>query len=146
MDREVRFYIEKILESLGYPPAASRVYAMLLLSEKPLTINELSKLTGLGKSTVSTSLRLLEHDGLVYYEKVGRSKIYTARSPFNQLLLFPTRILKEYVEPLMERLEGLSKGSDKYSKLLEELRQFAEISEEVIKVIQKFQSERRKAT
>ncbi len=139
MDREVRFYIEKILESLGYPPAASRIYATLLLSERSLTISELSRLTGLGKSTVSTSLRLLEHDGLVYYEKIGRSKVYTARSAFNRLLLFPTKILREYVEPLIDRIEALN--DPRYDDLLEDLRKFAKVSEEVIRIIRRFQDE-----
>ena len=49
------------------------------------------------------------------------------------------KILREYVEPLIERIEALR--DPRYEPLLNDLKRFARVSEEVIKVIQKFQSE-----
>jgi len=137
---EVYFYLEKILESMGYPPAAARVYVFLMVSGTPMSISELARRTGLGKSTVATSLKLLEHDGLVYSYKKGRAKIYRARSALNKVLFFPTRILKEYIEPLESLLEPYAEGDERIKTLLEEIEEFKKITSEIIKVIEAYQS------
>ncbi len=129
------FYVEKILESFGYPPASSRIYARLLFSERPKTITELAEETGLGKSTVSTSLRLLEHDGLVYSTKVGKKKLYYARSALNRLLLFPDRILKEYVVPLRKLLE---KNPEKNKNILKDVKEFEELARAILKLMEEY--------
>ncbi|WP_297464805.1 helix-turn-helix domain-containing protein [Thermococcus sp.] len=129
------FYVEKILESFGYPPAPARIYAQLLFSEKPKTITELARETGLGKSTVSTALRLLEHDGLVYSTKMGKKKLYHARSAFNRLLMFPERILKEYVVPLRKLLE---QNPNENEKILKDVREFEELAKAILKLLDEF--------
>ncbi len=135
---EIFFYLEKILESMGYPPAASRVYVYLIVAGKPLTINELAQLTGLGKSTVATSLKLLEHDGLVYSYKTGRAKTYRARSALNKVLFFPTKILKEYIEPLEKLLREYAGDNPQLNELLKEIEEFNKITYEIIRVIEKY--------
>lgn len=133
---EPELYVQKILESFGLPFSAARVYARLVLSRRPMTIEELAAETGLGKSTVSTALRLLEHDGMVYYEKRGRKKIYYARSSFYQLLLFPVRVLREYVSPLRRALERkVAEGRDDLAPLLEEVRVFEKVSREIEEIV-----------
>lgn len=128
MNDDEMFYVEKILESFGYPPASARVYSHLLFAGRPMTITELSRETGLGKSTVSTALRLLEHDGLVYYTKLGKKKLYSARSAFHRLLLFPTRILREYIVPLRKLLE--KEGT--HEELLKDIIEFEKITRKII--------------
>ena len=64
--KNLELYIEKAVESIGYPAAAAKIYAHLLLAGKPATINQLASETGLGRSTVAMNLKLLEHNGLVY--------------------------------------------------------------------------------
>jgi DNA-binding transcriptional regulator GbsR (MarR family) len=139
MEDEARFYIEKVLESFGYPSASARIYAYLLLSKRPMTITELAEVTGLGKSTVSTALRLLEHDGLVYHTKVGKKKLYTARSAFNRLLLFPSRILKEYIVPLRATLEETGENPE----LLRDIREFENLTRKVIEFIEEHEKKER---
>ncbi len=138
LPEELFFYMEKILESMGYPPAASRVYVYLMVYGRPMTINELAETTGLGKSTVATSLKLLEHDGLVYSYKRGRAKLYRARSAFNKILFFPTRVLKEYIEPLEKILKEHSENPQ-IKRILDEIEEFSRITSEIIKVIEKYQ-------
>ncbi|WP_456422775.1 GbsR/MarR family transcriptional regulator [Thermococcus sp.] len=133
MNDDEKFYVEKILESFGYPPASARIYSHLLFSGKPMTITELARETGLGKSTVSTALRLLEHDGLVYYTKLGKKKLYRARSAFHRLLLFPDRILKEYILPLRKLLEQNPEGKE---DILEDIREFEALTRKIIELLE----------
>ena len=133
MNDDERFYVEKMLESFGYPPASARIYAHLLFARKPMTITELARETGLGKSTVSTALRLLEHDGLVYYTKLGKKKLYRARSAFHKLLLFPNRILKEYVVPLRKLLEANPEGRE---EILRDIEEFERITRKIIEFLE----------
>ncbi len=133
MNDDERFYVEKILESFGYPPASARIYANLLFAGKSMTITELAKETGLGKSTVSTALRLLEHDGLVYYTKLGKKKFYKARSAFRRLLLFPNRILKEYVVPLRKLLEANPEGRE---EILRDIEEFERVARKIIEFLE----------
>jgi len=132
------FYISKILEHFGYPPAAARVYAILLYTGKEMSITELAEKAGIGKSTASTALRLLEHDGLVYHVKLGKMKLYKAKSALNQLLLFPRRILKEYLIPLRNILEKevTVKHSDNLNELLRDLKRFEILAEKILKIIE----------
>ena len=138
MEDEPIFYISKILESFGYPPAAARVYSILLYTGTPMTTSEIAEIAGIGKSTASTSLRLLEHDGLVYYVKEGKRKIYRAKSALNQLLLFPRRILKEYIQPLKELLrKDLETGENKHlSILIGELEKFERLTRRILEIIE----------
>ena len=131
----VGYYVERILQAFGVPYAAARVYRVLLLSGREMTIDELAEATGLGRSTVSQALRMLEHEGMVYYEKRGRRKLYRALSALHQLLLAPTRILESYIVPLREELEArLGRGGEPggvLSELLEEVRLFEELAREI---------------
>ncbi len=132
------FYISKILEHFGYPPAAARVYAILLYTGKEMSIKELAEEARIGKSTASTALRLLEHDGLVYHVKIGKKKLYRAKSALNQLLLFPRRILKEYLIPLRTILEQelAKKQSKNLEDLLRELDKFELLAKKILKIIE----------
>ncbi|WP_457750959.1 GbsR/MarR family transcriptional regulator [Thermococcus sp.] len=132
MKDDTKFYVEKILENFGYPPASARIYSYLLFAERPMTITELARETGLGKSTVSTALRLLEHDGMVYYTKSGKKKLYMARSAFHRVLLFPEKILKEYVVPLRRMLE--KEGN--HENILKEIVEFEELTRKIIEFIE----------
>ncbi len=138
MEESPVFYISKILENFGYPPAIARVYAILLYTGEGMTVTEISEVAGIGKSTASTALRLLEHDGLVYYIKHGKMKVYRAKSALNQLLLFPRRILNEYLVPLKNELkkEISSNKSPHLQGLLEELEKFEELTKEILLMIE----------
>ncbi len=132
------FYIAKILEHFGYPPAAARVYAILLYTGQEMSITDLSAAAGIGKSTASTALRLLEHDGLVYHVKLGKKKLYKAKSALNQLLLFPRRILNEYLVPLRTLLEQelANEKSENLENLLRELNKFESLTKKILKIIE----------
>jgi len=138
MEESPVFYIAKILEHFGYPPAAARVYAILFYTGKEMSTTELAEAAGIGKSTASTALRLLEHDGLVYHVKLGKKKVYRAKSALNQLLLFPRRILKEYLVPLKNLLEreASENPSPHIQDLLRELDKFEELAKKILEILE----------
>ena len=135
------FYIEKIVESMGYPAAAAKIYAYLVIRDGPATIDEIAAEAGVGRSTAATNLKLLEHDGLVYSVKRGRRKLFYARSALPYVMMYPAKVLKEYVEPLLEMLEGLRDKSQHYEQLHQEVKVFLEAA---TKAMQVFEAELRK--
>ncbi len=141
---KAELHVRRILEAFGYPYSSALIYAKLLLAGEPKSIDDLVEETGLGKSTVSTSLRMLEHDGLVYWEKMGRRKLFHARSALVQLLLLPTRLLDEEILPLRRALSEAGDISDAVrERLLGELEKFEEIARAIEGVARKYAREAR---
>ena len=136
---EAELHIQRILESFGLPFSAATLYAHLLLRGEPATIAQLSTETGLGKSTVATALRILEQYNLVYYTKKGKTKLYHARSGLHQLLLFPTRMLREHIIPLRSILEQEQRREPKphIERLLRDLKIFEQLAREVEELIER---------
>jgi predicted transcriptional regulator len=59
-----------LFEHDGLPPIAGRIFALLLLSEEPRSLDQLSEDLGISKASASTNARLLARFGLV--EPVSR--------------------------------------------------------------------------
>ena len=63
----------------GYPKGVGAIFAVLYLSSKPLSLDELVKQSGLTKGAVSTNVRALARLGLVYRSsQLGDRKDYYA--------------------------------------------------------------------
>ncbi len=93
--------VERIMIRWGYTHTDGMVYALLLLNENPLTINELVKLTGLSRSSVSTSLSRLARDYLVTVRKNGKTKLFYPIPAFlEKFLKQPKDILEKEIKPL----------------------------------------------
>ena len=60
--------IASLFEHDGLPPIAGRIFGLLLLSEEPRSLDQLSEELGISKASASTNARLLAQFGLV--EKV----------------------------------------------------------------------------
>ena len=100
--------IEKIMVRWGYSHVEGKLYAMLLLSEEPLTISQLVERTGLSRSAVSTALNRLVRDYLVEVRRRGRTKYFTAiPALFEKFLEQPKNLLEREVLPLEEAVRGL---------------------------------------
>jgi len=96
----------------GYTHTDGKVYGYLLLSERPLTISELVDLTGLSRSSVSTSLNRLSRDYLVTFRKSGKTKLFVAIPSFlERFLKQPREILEKEVRPLKELTEMIVEGA-----------------------------------
>ena len=68
MDPRTRSFTDRIaslFERDGLPPIAGRIFALLLLSEEALSLDQLSEDLGVSKASASTNARLLAQFGLV---------------------------------------------------------------------------------
>ncbi|WP_457752022.1 GbsR/MarR family transcriptional regulator [Thermococcus sp.] len=105
--------VEKLLMRWEYSHVEAKVYALLLLSDRPLTISELAKETGLSRSSISTSLGRLTREYLVEMRKEGRTKYFTARPLFlEKFLEQPKVILEREVLPLEDVLRRMLDETD----------------------------------
>jgi len=59
-----------LLEADGMPRVAGRMFAYLLLSDEPCSLDDLAAFLGVSKASVSINARLLEEKGVV--ERIGR--------------------------------------------------------------------------
>jgi len=109
----------------GYTHTDGRVYAILLLSEEPLTISDLVEATNLSRSSVSASLTRLSRDYLVNVRKNGKIKLFTPIPAFlEKFLNQPKEILEKEVKPLKSLTEVIlreSKSQEHKLKLQEVL-------------------------
>ena len=114
--RESRRFVEIVAQLLGrwgYTHTDGKIYAHLLLSEKPLTISELAEATRLSRSSVSVSLSRLTRDYLVTYRKEGKTKYFSAVPAFlEKFLQQPKDILEREVRPLKEVVKHLAEKAD----------------------------------
>lgn len=94
-----------------------KIYAILLLSSKPLTISELTKITGLSRSSVSMALSKLSREYLVTYTKEKKTKYFYAVPAFlEKFLQQPKEILEREIKPLKEIVIKLSENSNEDEK------------------------------
>ncbi len=123
MDRLFRDLVAQLLRRWGFSYNEAYVYAVLLLSSKPLTIGEVSSITGLSKSAVSTILKKLSSNFMVVTRRKGRIKYFTPRIVFvEKFLEQPREMLEKEVKPLEKIVRELAENADeKHRKRLEEL-------------------------
>jgi DNA-binding transcriptional regulator GbsR (MarR family) len=68
MDRRTAQFVERMgltLESDGLPRIAGRIFGLLLVNEKALSLDELAAELRVSKASISTNARLLEHRGVL---------------------------------------------------------------------------------
>ena len=73
------------LETDGFPRIAGRVFALLMISEFELSLDEIADAVGASKASVSVNTRLLETKGLIErISRTGDRRDYyqTTRDPF----------------------------------------------------------------
>jgi DNA-binding transcriptional regulator GbsR (MarR family) len=73
MRRDVQEFIERagmLWEADGLPRIAGRIFALALVSEKAISLDEIATMLGVSKASVSNDTRLLERLGFI--ERVSR--------------------------------------------------------------------------
>ncbi|AIU69961.1 ArsR family transcriptional regulator [Thermococcus eurythermalis] len=105
--------VERIMVRWGYTATDGKVYAILLLSNRPMTIAELAKETGLSRSSISVALSRLVREYLVTCRREGRTKYFTAVPAFLEKFLHqPRETLEREVRPLEKIVESMIEKSD----------------------------------
>ncbi len=111
--REIKKFVEtveRMMTRWGYTHTDAKVYAYLLLSEEPLSINDLVELTNLSRSSISVALSRLTKDYMVNVKKVGKTKFFTPIPAFFEKFLYqPKETLEKEVVPLKDAVEKLIK-------------------------------------
>ncbi len=133
--------VERLFARWGYSHTDAKVYAYLLLSEEPLTINDLVELTNLSRSSISVSLSKLTKDYMVSVRKVGKTKYFYPIPAFlEKFLKQPEEMLEREILPLKELVKKLIDESDsedyqeKLSQILEDLANLECVLRKVIEI------------
>ncbi len=140
MEAEEEFteLVEKLMVRWHYTHADGKVYAALLLSDDPLTIDEISEKTGLSRSSVSTSLARLKKDYLVTYTKRGKMKLFKAIPGFFSIFLRqPHEHLEKEVRPLRRLAESLARDGGRLRHVAEDLKELEALLEEIVSFAKK---------
>ena len=110
--RKVVDLVQRVLTRLGYNETDGKIYGILLLSPKPLTIDELCEATNLSRTTVSTSLTKLVKGYLIHRTKNGRTKLHKATPILAaKFLRQPIEMLEMEVKPLKEAINRIINGN-----------------------------------
>jgi len=94
-----------LLSLIGLKPNMVKIMTLLLLSNRALSLRELSELTGYGKSRVSEIMKVLEARGLVEVSIDKKRTYYRAR--IDALI----RHVEEHVRSLARSLEEAHRES-----------------------------------
>lgn len=113
----------EIASAIGYSEIHGRIIAALLVSDKKLSLNELSKKTGYSLSTISLSLDLLELFGMIKkIKKVGDRKLYVElqgnllEGLKRALVIRVQKSIDETLNKFDKYKESLNNGKDKENK------------------------------
>ncbi|MFS0671925.1 GbsR/MarR family transcriptional regulator [Ornithinibacillus sp. 179-J 7C1 HS] len=97
----------KTIELFGLSPLEARVFTILYIEEKPLTLDDLSEALGKSKTSMSTSVRSLVELNLVkrVWKKGVRKDLYQANTHlFKQFMSF---YLKKWQDATEDRKDAL---------------------------------------
>jgi len=93
--------------SLGIGEAAGKIWATLVLIDKPLSQQELKELTNYSLSVISVNLSILEKWGLIRrVGKIGKRKLYKAKATLIDILQYFLREISDAkLTPLIKFLD-----------------------------------------
>ncbi len=138
--------VERIMVRWGYTNTEGKIYGILLISEKPLTITDLLQLTDLSRTSISTSLKRLVSDDLVNVKREKKIKYFSPNPIFiEKFMEQPKELLNKEIIPLVEIVEELSTKatSDEYKRKLLKMRENLKNLENLLKMFIKIEEEKK---
>ena len=136
--------VERIMSRWGYTDTEGKIYGLLLISEVPLTISDLLKLTDLSRTSISTSLKTLVSRGVVNEKREKKIKYFSPNPVFTRnFMKQPKEMLTKEVKPLVKIAgELLASGtSEDYKNKLLELKKDLGTLQNLLETIIKIESE-----
>ncbi|MEM2115520.1 MAG: hypothetical protein QXD62_00080 [Candidatus Woesearchaeota archaeon] len=134
---DLKCVIREKLEKTGKNKLLADIFVECLFSQKPLSLNELSKATGYSISSLSLALKE-KHGFLVTIKKPGDKKIYVDINTESK-----TNIIEELKEEyfnnlprILTLLEKVNKRTEKITKFEKEIKKIREIIGHVLELIQ----------
>jgi len=109
--KELRIF-EDFLNSIGFKRLEGTVFGLLVLSDTPLTSEEIAKTLNLSQSATSTSLKTLAHYGAIETRegRENRAKLHTAK---DDSLSIVASIFRKRDQ---EKIIGLKKAAERLLK------------------------------
>ena len=127
--KEVVRVLRNILTKLGFNYAESQILAVLLIANKPLTVYDIVKITGMSRSAVSTHINRLQKYYLVEYMLKGKVKYFKAKTSIANLFIM---WLKDFYEKrLLVALKEV-KDKEKLAHVLEDLEKLSNLIEKCL--------------
>ncbi len=128
MKPEIQTFIERLglfLERLGMSRTAGRLLGLLLVSEEPLSLDDLARRLHVSKASVSTNARFCQQLGLV--QRVGvpgdrRDYYEISLNPFEHAIRTRTAAVSEGIRLAQAGVEAVGDDRPKARARLEEMR------------------------
>jgi DNA-binding transcriptional regulator GbsR (MarR family) len=112
--QELTEELTQVFDYFGFNTTAVKLYATLFFSENPLGLDELAKKTGYSKSTVCTTMELVER-----FFDVRRFKKPGSKRSFYECEHKPDVIINKRVNGLHLAVHSLTKALERSEKVLE---------------------------
>lgn len=130
--RDELLLIKRLCKRFSFNETQSMLIAHMMLKQEPMSIEDLMFATNLSRTSVTTTLSLLESKDFVVKEKRVRVGYYTPIVDFAKLISAqPARVLQEEINPLISLIESNQKETKdrqqqrRYEMLLANLRNTA---------------------
>jgi DNA-binding transcriptional regulator GbsR (MarR family) len=129
--------MRRAMKHWGFGDACASIYALLAVSDEPLTAREISERVGYAYSSVINEINSLIREGLVERDKKGRKYVYLAVNDFLEIIRNERRRLMRILEETRDSLKNLKGDSmktlldniDKSLKYLKEIERRSEHEE-----------------
>jgi len=93
--------IKKLMKSLGLNESTCMVYAILAVSDKPMTVGEIAEKTGYSIPMVYKCIKELVENNLIEKIKFNSTNVYSANINFIDVFeKRRKRLMEEFLEPL----------------------------------------------
>lgn len=127
ISRELTLIIENIYKSFGLDALSSKLFSILFLEPKEVSIDELSKKTGYSLSSISNKMRFIEKVGVAErIKKPGTKKVYyyvekdIIKMHIRKMEIFSDKMiapLKDKVPKIIKRNKNKDLDAEKENKL-----------------------------
>lgn len=130
LNDEIRAFIEKLglmWERMGATRTAGRMVGLLLVANKPLSLNEMADLLHVSKASMSTNARMAEQVGMARRVSLpGDRRDYYEITPgsFEQMLSYRIRAIQEFVHLADDGLSALDEEDATARRRLERMKDF----------------------
>jgi DNA-binding transcriptional regulator GbsR (MarR family) len=134
LTHEERDFVEQmglIWERLGGTRTSGRVHGLLMIADKPLSLNEITALLQVSKASISTNARVCEQLGLAQRVSVpGDRRDYYEASPgsFERAITIRLQVAQELIRLARHGLTAIDEANLAARTRLTEMRDFYEFA------------------
>ncbi len=99
--------IRRVMKHWGFGDSCASIYAVLVVSDKPMTADEISKSVGYAYSSVINELNRLMREGFIERGRKGRRYTYSAVTDFLEIIRKERHRLMGMLKETKNSLEGI---------------------------------------